>query len=134
MANINKTILLIEDEESLIEIYQLAFSNAGYKVLVSKTCKSGLRIARQEQPDLIILDLVFFKSDGELSKEPGFTTLKKLKSNKAKATKDIPVIIFTNLSKDEAGRAMELGARDFVLKASTTPKKMIERVGAILKK
>lgn len=123
-------ILLIEDEKSLINIYQVAFSSQGWQVEAIADFKKGLSTAQKIKPDLIILDLVFYNDSGELSKEPGFTTLKKLKTNPK--TKKIPLIVFTNLSGDEQQRALKMGAEKFVTKANTIPKEMVSEVKSLL--
>jgi len=126
-----KKILLIEDEEGLIEIYKVAFANGGYKTIAVRDFRKSIKQVKKNQPDLIILDLVFANDAGKLSKEPGFNTLEKLK--KDPATKNIPVIVFTNLSGDEEKQAFKLGAADFATKANTNPKTMLEKVEKVLK-
>jgi len=126
--NIKKKILLAEDELILIKTYKLAFEDAGYEVKVVEKIDDTLATAKREKPNLIVLDLVFYNEHGQLSKEPGFNTLTSLMADKE--TKDIPVVIFTNLSESEEdkNKALELGAKEYITKIDAVPKDVVRRV------
>ena len=82
--------------------------------------ETGLRLAEVQKPDLIILDLI-------LPKLHGFDVLERLKKNQA--TKDIPVIVLTNLEGiNEIEKAIELGATTYLVKAQYTLDEMMEKI------
>jgi len=121
-----KKIVLIEDELILIKTYKLAFEEAGYEVKVVEKAEKALKTVQIEKPNLIVLDLVFYNSHGQLSKEVGLTVLTTLHNHPE--TKDIPVIIFTNLSENDKDRAIKLGAKAYITKLDATPKDVIREV------
>ncbi len=123
----NKTkILIIEDEEMLVNMYESKFLTEGFQVLKALNGEDGLALALKEKPDLILLDIILPKMDG-------FLVLKSLKEEAS--TKNIPIILLTNLGQDEdinKGKAM--GADDYLVKANLTPSEVVEKVKEILKK
>ncbi|MFA5030379.1 MAG: response regulator [Patescibacteria group bacterium] len=132
-------VLLIDDDHSLIHMYTLKFTlDDTYELLTADTPERGLEIARDASPDIILLDLVLPKSAqsfGNLNKEIGFHVLEELK--KDEKTKDIPVVILTNLDEKTQGnveRAKELGAIDYWVKAHYQPAEVIEKVRQLVKK
>lgn len=118
-------ILLIEDDYFLAGIYLSKFEMEGFEVFVAKDSETGLKIAREKNPDIILLDILL--PDGK----DGFATLAELKS--ASATKNIPVIMMTNLSEEENIRkAFSLGAADYIIKSNFLPAEVIEKVKKVL--
>ena len=119
-----KKILLIEDDLALCQIYRLNFEMAGFELEEAHDGKVGLVYALNHKPDVIILDLML----------PGINGFELLKVIKEKETsKNIPVLILTNLSGEEMEEAKRLGAHDCLLKAKVTPKLLIEKTREILK-
>jgi len=106
-----KKILVIDDEEWLREMVQLALRQKGYDVLEAANGSIGLDIARKELPDLILCDVNMEKVDGYL-------TLSSLRNEPTTAS--IPFILMTGLA-DNAGmrHGMELGADDYLPKPFT---------------
>lgn len=118
-----KNILLIEDDKTLCQIYQLNLELAGFKIEMAHDGKVGLVYALNHQPDLIILDLML----------PGVNGLELLKIIKEKEnTKAIPVLVLTNLSSEEMEEAKNLGAHHCFLKTDTTPKSLTDEAKKIL--
>ena len=65
-------ILLVDDEEDLLELLQYALTRAGYDVVTALDGVAGLKKAREERPDLIVLDIMMPRMDGiELCKRLG---------------------------------------------------------------
>jgi len=125
MAN-KQTILLVEDDEFLAELYATKLNLEGYEVLIASDGEKGLKMATDKLPELILLDIILPKMDG-------FEVLKEMKSKK-KTTK-IPVILLTNLSqKDEVKKGLELGADDYLIKAHFMPSEVISKIKKVLKK
>lgn len=115
-----KKILLVEDDEMLVTMYTDKFKREGYEVQSALNGSDGLKLASSYRPDVILLDVVMPKMDG-------FTVLKKLK--KKMDTKDIPVILLTNLGQEEdVKKGKELGAEDYYIKANHTPAQIVEKV------
>lgn len=120
-----KKILLIEDDTDLAELYEEVLS-AKFEVEVAHDGKDGLTLA-QKKPDLILLDIL-------LPSVNGFEILKTLK--KDKETKDIPVIVLTNLGSkhvdDDKKLALLLGAEDYLVKTYHQPQEILEKISAYL--
>lgn len=80
----------------------------------------GLRLAETKKPDLILLDLI-------LPRLNGFEVLKKLKEEKE--TKDIPIIVLTNLEgMGDVERAIELGATTYLVKAQYSLEEIVRKI------
>ena len=107
-----KKILVIDDEEWLREMIQLALRQRGYEVIEAHNGHDGIEKARAELPDLILCDVNMGKVDGYL-------TLAALRTEAPTAA--IPFILMTGLA-DNAGmrHGMELGADDYLPKPFTT--------------
>jgi len=75
-----KKILLIEDEKILVEMYNEKFSQAGFDMILSIDAEKGLKLAKKEKPDLIILDILLPEGDGvfflkEQKKDPEIASI-----------------------------------------------------------
>lgn len=86
-----KRILIIEDEEMLLNALEEKLSSSDFTVLRAKDGQEGLKMALQEHPDLILLDIMMPKMDG-------LALLGKLREDEW--GKKVPVIMLTNLSPD----------------------------------
>jgi len=116
----SKKILFIEDESALQKTFGEILRQEGYEMISALDGKTGLRLAKSEKPDLILLDLI-------LPKMPGFDVLKKLKEDNE--TKDIPVIVLTNLEDiKDVDRAIELGATTYLVKAKYSLEEIVEKI------
>jgi signal transduction histidine kinase len=106
-----KKILVIDDEEWLREMVQLALTQKGYDVIEAGNGTKGIEVARKELPDLVLCDVNMEKVDGYL-------TLSSLRNEPTTAS--IPFILMTGLA-DNAGmrHGMELGADDYLAKPFT---------------
>lgn len=120
MANGKKTVLLVEDDTFLLSMYTTKFELENFKVLAAEDGEKGLKMALKENPDIILLDIMLPKIDG-------LEVLKKLKADSK--TKNIPVILLTNLSqKNEIEQALSLGADDYLIKAHFMPSEVVEKI------
>jgi DNA-binding response OmpR family regulator len=121
-----KKILFIEDEAALQKTFRDILEKEGYQMISALDGESGLRLAKSEKPDLILLDLILPKKDG-------FEVLKELKEDES--TKGIPVIVLTNLEDIESvEKAIELGATTYLVKAQYTLEEVIQKVKKALEK
>lgn len=121
-----KTILFIEDEAALQKTLGESLKHEGYEIISALDGESGFNLAKLQKPDLILLDLI-------LPKVHGFEVLRKLKDTSE--TKEIPVIILTNLeSMNDINKALELGATTYLVKASYSLEEVLEKVKKVLEK
>lgn len=119
-------ILLIEDDGFLASIYAQKLELEGYDVSLATNGEDGLRLAKKDIPQLILLDLIMPKLDG-------FQVLERLKQDDA--TKAIPVLVLTNLGqREDVERCFALGAAGYVIKAHSLPHETIAKVKEILAK
>jgi DNA-binding response OmpR family regulator len=126
MTDKQYTLLLIEDEYALCEIYKLQLTTNNIITDFALTGTEGLQQAQSKKYDVILLDLM-------LPDIHGLEVLKKLKENES--TKSIPVIINSNLSEEETiQKGMSLGAKSYIVKSSMTPDKLAEEIRKILEK
>jgi len=118
-------ILIIEDEQDVIDLLTLHLRKAGFLITTSTDGAAGLRLAREESPALIILDLM-------LPRMPGLEVCKVLKTDVS--TRQIPIIMLTAKA-EEVDRivGLEFGADDYVTKPFS-PREIVLRVNAILRR
>ena len=122
----HKKILLIEDDQFLAEIYVAKFNEAGFEISVAQDGYQGLKKAKEQKPDLILLDLIMPTMDG-------FDVLRCSKGDAD--LEGIPVIILSNLGEEEDVRkGLELGADDYLIKAHYTPTEVVAKVQEIFSK
>ena len=115
-----KKILFIEDESALHKAFDDILTQAGYKMVSALDGELGLRLAKSEKPDLILLDLI-------LPKLHGFEVLKELK--KDPELKNIPVNVLTNLERmEDVERALELGANTYLVKTRYKIEEVLEKI------
>lgn len=124
MDNSAVHVLLVEDDVFLAGIYQKKFEMEGYKISTSDNGEKGLADAKKKKPSIILLDILLPKMDG-------FAVLKNLKADAT--TKDIPVILLTNLGqKDDVEKGLEAGAVDYLIKAHFKPSEIVDKVKKVL--
>jgi DNA-binding response OmpR family regulator len=122
MENKKIHLLVVEDDEFLVKMYESGLIKEGFQVSTAGNGEIGLKYAEELKPDLILLDLILPKMDG-------FSCLEKLKENPI--TKRIPVIILSNLGQDsDLKRGLEMGAEDYLIKTDYT----VKQVGVKAKK
>jgi len=119
-----KKILFIEDEAALQRAATQVLVEQGYQVLSALDGEIGLRLAKEELPDLILLDLILPKKDG-------FSVLQELKQNPS--TQQIPIAILTNLEgHQDVERALELGATTYLVKTNYKLEEVVEKIKSLL--
>ncbi|MDP2720786.1 MAG: response regulator [bacterium] len=112
-----KKVLVVDDEAAVREIYSKEFTNSGFKVSLAANGEEGLLKAGEENPDLILLDVM-------MPKMSGIDTLKNLKNNDL--TKKIPVLLLTNLGEEQIIKeGFGIGADGYLLKVSYTPAQVV---------
>ncbi len=121
-----KTILIIDDEALVRQLYSQKLELSGFAVLQADGGASGLSIALSEKPDLIVLDML-------MPDMSGYDVLKKLRADAWGAT--VPVIVLSNdkLEKDENLNILEAtGPAYFLQKTATTPADLAVKVMGVL--
>lgn len=118
-------ILLVEDDPFLIDIYSQKLKKSGFEVVVETVGSKVLDAVINENPDLLVLDIVLPEMDG-------WEILQKLSKNK-KFSK-LKVMVFSNLGqKSEVEKGIKLGAVKYLIKAEYTPSEVVEEIKKLLK-
>ncbi|MDD5144583.1 MAG: response regulator [Candidatus Pacebacteria bacterium] len=118
-------ILIIEDDKFLRELISQKLLKEGYEIVEAIDGEEGVKKAKEEKPDIILLDLILPGIDG-------FEVLTRMRADKENPP--IPVIILSNLGqKEDVERGLKLGAADYLIKAHFTPGEIIEKIKNIIK-
>jgi DNA-binding response OmpR family regulator len=125
--NESKTkIVLVEDDNFLAGMYVTKLKLEGYDVSLASDGEKGLKLVKEELPQVVLLDVI-------LPKMSGFDVLKDLKSDVK--TKNIPVILLTNLGqRDDVKKGLDLGAVDYLIKAHFMPSEVVEKIKRLVNK
>ncbi len=122
----SKTILFIEDDPFVVDMYKHVLEKAGYLVTVAYDGKSGLTHGQTEAFDLILVDIMI----PELS---GIEVIERLRGPDGKGLSQTKIVVLTNLAQDEESRrALEAKADGYLIKADITPTKLVSLVGQIM--
>ena len=117
-----KTILVVDDEQRLVSLVGTYLTQSGFRVVTAPNGLEALSVARRENPDLIILDIMMPEMDG-------YEFMRKYR-----AERDTPIILLTaRVEEDEKVVGLELGADDYVTKPFR-PRELIARVKAVLRR
>lgn len=120
----NTKVLVIEDDPDQILLYKVEFEAQGFDIIVAMGGEEGLQKAKGINPDIILLDI-------HMEDKSGLDVLRELKESED--TKSIPVIVFTNFSKQHFQEtAQGLGADKFIVKADRLPREIVEDVQELL--
>ena len=124
MTTMKKTVLIVEDDVFLTNVYATKFEKSGYDVVLAENGEVGIKRLSEVRPDVILLDILMPKMNG-------FDFLEALKIKSG--NNPIPVVLLTNLSqKDDVKRGLALGATDFLIKAHFMPSEVVAKVDSIL--
>jgi len=118
----SKKVLIIEDEKILIELLEKKIKEEGYEVFTSLNGKEGLELIKEVKPDLVLLDIIMPKLNG-------YEVMEEMNKLQEFNLKKIPVIIVSNSGQPvEIERALNLGVRDYLIKAQFDPKEVIDKI------
>lgn len=124
----SKTILFIEDDPFIIDMYTHALGKAGYPIDTATDGKTGYDKARAGNYTLILLDIMIPQMNG-------IELLERLRGADGQGLPNSKIVILTNLAQDEESRrALEGQADGYLIKADVTPKKLVELVSQIIGK
>lgn len=116
-------VLVVEDYENLQLIYKTALSSAGYEVDVAPDGLDALKVVKEREPDVILLDLLL----------PHMGGLEFLRSYDLAKHPKVVVIVFSNLySPNLLEEAKSLGIKHYLTKANFTPQEMVAFVDKVL--
>ena len=117
-----KTVMVVDDEERLLSLVKAYLTQEGFRVVTARNGRDALFVARQELPDLIILDVMMPEMDGY-----EFMRLHRQES-------DTPIIMLTaRVEETDSVLGLELGADDYVTKPFS-PRVLMARVKAVLRR
>ncbi|MGD0794208.1 MAG: response regulator transcription factor [Dehalococcoidales bacterium] len=117
-----KKVLVVDDDAKTVELVKLYLNRDGYRVITAGDGNDALRLARENHPDLIVLDLML----------PGMSGLEVCRILREES--DVPIIMLTALTTDDDRlKGLELGADDYVTKPFS-PRELAARVRAVLRR
>ena len=121
----SKKILFVEDDNNLVQSLKGVAKQEGFQFISAFDGERGAELAKKEEPDLILLDLI-------LPKKSGFDVLKEIKANEKLAK--IPIIILTNLEDGkDLEKALSLGARTYLIKSNYSLDDVLVKVKEIFR-
>jgi len=124
----NKTILVIEDEETLLNMYRLKFEASGFNFSGFTTGEAGLEIVKKQTFDIILVDLML-KNKTEGGIIDGYDVITQLKKDGNKAK----IYALTNFDQDKSvDKAFTVGADGYLIKSDITPGELVSKVNDIL--
>ncbi len=119
-------VAIIEDDQTISQMYRFKFETEGYTVDVAENGKIGLDLINEMRPDIVLLDLMMPEMNGDIMLE------------KLRATpygKNLKVIVLTNMGEQEIPESVKkLGVSAVILKADMTPRQVTELVKSQLTK
>lgn len=117
-------ILLVDDEQSIIDIFSQVLQKGNYTVVTAMNGKDALAKVQTEKPDVVLLDQILPDMNGN-------EILKTLKAQET--TKNIPIALLSNYSDDKMMQdAISAGASDYILKYQIEPTDLIQKLAQIL--
>ena len=120
-----ETILVVDDEEDILELVRYNLQREGYQVAAAVSGEKALKMARQQPPDLIVLDLMLPGMDG-------LDVARHLK-NDARC-RQVPIVMLTAKGEEaDVVTGLELGAEDYVTKPFS-PRILLARIKAVLRR
>jgi len=116
-------LLVVDDEKKIVDLVTLYLKREGYQVLAAYDGREALKLVRQEQPDLIVLDLML----------PGLDGLALCRLLRSEGNR-VPIIMLTARSlEDDKLLGLDLGADDYITKPFS-PRELVARVRAVLRR
>jgi CheY-like chemotaxis protein len=124
METTGKRVLLVEDDRFLRRACEASLRQLGLTVTTAADGEEGLRLARSERPDIILLDML-------MPKLSGLEVLRALRSDEA--TRSMPVLILSNSSREQdIAKVTRLGVSGYFVKSNLSLQELGELVGRVL--
>lgn len=120
MDNKGKKILIVEDDQDLLTLMNKKLTDEGFSVAAAETGQEVLDFLEKEKPDLVLLDILLPDIDG-------LTVLNEIATKEE--TKDIPVIILSNLAdQGSVEQAAAIGDYEYLVKAKTDLNDVVKKI------
>ncbi len=122
-------ILLVEDDPFLIDIYTTKMKEFGFTVDIATTGQDCLKKLKEENFDLLVLDIVMPHFDG-------WEILEKIKNEREREGnfQNLKIVVLSNLGqKEEVEKGLKLGGNKYLIKAHYTPSEVMEEIKNLLK-
>lgn len=117
-----KKILIIEDDKTLSDLLGKKLKDAGFEVTFTFDGVEGLDSLRANKPDLILLDIL-------MPEKSGMEVMEDMNKDPETSLTKIPVIVISNSGQPvEIKRVLELGAKDYLIKAEFNPQEVVDKV------
>jgi len=121
-----RKILVIEDDRLFSDIYAAKFAEEGFDVSFASDGETGRAKLLAEKPDVVLLDIM-------LPKVTGLDLLEELRKHEDPAVRDVPVIVVTNLSRDQyEGKIRSFGIEAYYLKSDVLFSQVLSKIHEIL--
>lgn len=119
MSQQKKTVLLVEDNEDNLVVYRTILEHVGYRVVEARDGEEGVARAREEHPDLILMDISIPKIDG-------WEATQRLKGNAE--TRAIPIVALTaHALEEDRQKAVQAGCDGYLAKP-VEPRRVVQEV------
>jgi len=116
----------------ILDIYHTLLEKEGYDFLSTKDIHEALTVTEFEQPDAVMLDIIIPKPENTMA-EQGWDYLAAVKKNSK--TKDIPIIVFTNLdTPQDREKSKKMGAAAYIFKRACTPREAMQGMADVIRK
>lgn len=120
-----KTILVVDDERDLLDLIEYNLKKEGFNVLKAENGEEGIKVARENKPDLVLLDIMMPKMDGLEAVEI---------MRKDEDLKNIPIIFLTARSDEKTEvEGLNKGGDDYITKPISTTK-LVSRIKAVMRR
>lgn len=129
------SVLFIEDEQSIVDLYRIYFKRFAYNFYSTDNLNEAKTILNANKIDVIILDIILKKKEDSgminMVAEQGYEFLKQIK--KVKKFKNIPIVVFTSLNTDkDREKAKKLGANNYLFKGSAKPQDLVDAIERVV--
>lgn len=119
-----QTIMIVDDDASMVRLYTNIFQIEGFNIVSASSGKEALEKLNTITPSIVLLDLM-------MPNMSGFDFLERLRN--IEKTKDLPVIVLTNLATDDTQQEIQkYNISKFLIKSDYMPKQILEEVKSIL--
>jgi len=123
-----RKILVIEDDRLFSDIYAAKFAEEGFDVSFASDGETGRAMLLGEKPDVVLLDIM-------LPKITGLDLLEELRKHEDPAVRDVPVIVVTNLSRDQyEGKIRSFGIEAYYLKSDVLFSQVLSKIHEIMER
>lgn len=121
--DVMKKILIVNDHPEVVELVRFSLEGEDYQIVAASDGEEALKKAREENPDLVLLDVIMPKMNG-------FEVCRNLKQDPQ--TKEIPVVMLTAMGRQvDKEKGKQVGARDYITKPFT-PSALLTKIEEIL--